>query len=122
MKVKAKVSFAGEISMFPGEVRDIPEDVAAPLLECGYLAALDEAPSAENPTVEDKTPTAENLDVRDLKKMKRADLEALAADMGIETKQLKTKDELVEAICAEDVVPGDESTETPELSAAMPTA
>ena len=72
MKVKAKVSFAGEISMFPGEVRDIPEDVAAPLLECGYLAALDEAP------------TAENLDVRDLKKMKRADLEALAADMGIE--------------------------------------
>ena len=42
--------------------------------------------------------------------------------MGIETKQLKTKDELVEAICAEDVVPGDESTEAPELSAAMPTA
>lgn len=72
MNVKAKVSFAGEISMFPGEVRDIPEDVAAPLLECGYLAALDEAP------------TAENLDVRGLKKMRRADLEALAADMGIE--------------------------------------
>ena len=72
MKVKAKVSFAGEVSMFPGEVRDIPEDAAAPLLECGYLAALDEAP------------TAESLDVRDLKKMKRADLEALAADMGIE--------------------------------------
>lgn len=84
MKVKAKVSFAGEISMFPGEVRDITEDVAAPLLECGYLSALDEAPSVENPTVEDKTPTAENLDVRDLKKMRRADLEALAADMGIE--------------------------------------
>ena len=42
--------------------------------------------------------------------------------MGVETKQLKTKDELVEAICAEDVVPGDESTEAPELSAAMPTA
>lgn len=72
MKVKAKVSFAGEVSMFPGEVRDIPDEVAAPLLECGYLAALDEAP------------TAESLDVRDLKKMKRADLEALAADMGIE--------------------------------------
>ena len=51
-----------------------------------------------------------------------AELKKLAADMGIETKQLKTKDELVEAICAEDVVPGDESPEAPELSAAMPTA
>ena len=113
MKVKAKVSFAGEVSMFPGEVRDIPDEVAAPLLECGYLAALDEAPSAENPTVEDKTPTAENptvedktptaesLDVRDLKKMKRADLEALAADMGIEAPSAyKTVADLAAAVAA----------------------
>lgn len=57
-----------------------------------------------------------------LQSMTVAELKKLAADMGIETKQLKTKDELVEAICAEDVVPGDESTEAPELSAAMPTA
>ena len=89
MKVKAKVSFAGEISMFPGEVRDITEDVAAPLLECGYLAALDEAP------------TAESLDVRDLKKMKRADLEALAADMGIEDPSAyKTIADLAAAVAA----------------------
>lgn len=77
------------------------------------------------------TPTAEtqqggsgtaHLDPNQLQDMTVAELKKLAADMGIETKQLKTKDELVEAICAEDVVPGDESTETPELSAAMPTA
>ena len=51
-----------------------------------------------------------------------ANLKKLAADMGIDTKQFKTKDALIQAICAEDVVPGDESTEAPELSAAMPTA
>ena len=65
---------------------------------------------------------AAHLDPDQLQSMTVAELKKLAADMGIETKQLKTKDELVEAICAEDVVPGDESTETPELSAAMPTA
>lgn len=63
-----------------------------------------------------------HLDPDQLQSMTVAELKKLAADMGIETKQLKTKDELVEAICAEDVVPGDESTEAPELSAAMPTA
>lgn len=37
MKVKAKISFAGPVCMARNEVRDIPEDVAAPLLKCGYL-------------------------------------------------------------------------------------
>ena len=77
------------------------------------------------------TPTAEiqqggsetaHLDPNQLQGMTVAELKKLAADMGIETKQLKTKDELVEAICAEDVVPGDECTDGPELAAAMPTA
>lgn len=40
MKVKATVSFAGELSMAAGEVRDVPRDVAAPLLKCGYLEAV----------------------------------------------------------------------------------
>ena len=40
MKVKATVSFAGELSMAAGEVRDVPKDVAAPLLKCGYLKAV----------------------------------------------------------------------------------
>jgi len=40
MKVKATVSFAGELSMAAGEVRDVPKDVAAPLLKCGYLEAV----------------------------------------------------------------------------------
>lgn len=42
MKVKAKISFAGPVCMARNEVRDIPEDVAAPLLKCGYLVPEDE--------------------------------------------------------------------------------
>lgn len=42
MKVRAMLSFAGQISMGPGEVRDVPEDVAAPLLACGYVEAVAE--------------------------------------------------------------------------------
>ena len=41
MKVKATTSFAGEICMAAGEVRDVPEDVAAPLLRCGYLEPVE---------------------------------------------------------------------------------
>lgn len=49
MKVKATTSFAGEICMAAGEVRDVPEDVAAPLLKCGYLAVEmpDQTPDQE---------------------------------------------------------------------------
>ena len=44
MKVKATTNFAGEICMATGEVRDVPESVAEPLLKCGYLEAV-ETPS-----------------------------------------------------------------------------
>lgn len=37
MKVKATTNFAGEVCMATGEVRDVPENIAAPLLKCGYL-------------------------------------------------------------------------------------
>lgn len=37
MKVRATTCFAGEVCMAAGEVRDVSERVAAPLLECGYL-------------------------------------------------------------------------------------
>ena len=46
---RAAVSFAGQVSMAAGEVREIPEDLAAPLVRCGYLKEADqegEKPSA----------------------------------------------------------------------------
>lgn len=47
MKVKATTSFAGEICMAKGDVRDVPESVAAPLLECGYLEVLEPVQTSE---------------------------------------------------------------------------
>ena len=47
MKVKATTSFAGEICMAKGDVRDVPETVAAPLLECGYLEVLEPVQTSE---------------------------------------------------------------------------
>lgn len=98
MKVKATTSFAGaEISMFHGEVCDVPDDIAAPLLECGYLEAV-EAGGAAAPGSNDKE-TSGQLTFEQLKKMKRADLNALAAENGIEDPEsFKNVGELAEAI------------------------
>ena len=45
MKYKATVSFAGQVSMAAGEVRELPGDVADPLLDCGYLVPEKAEPS-----------------------------------------------------------------------------
>ena len=97
MRVKATTSFAGaEISMFHGEVRDVPDDIAAPLLECGYLEAVEAGGAA--PGSNDKE-TSGQLTLEQLKKMKRADLNALAAEKGIEAPEsFKNVGELAEAI------------------------
>ena len=97
MKVKATTSFAGaEISMFHGEVCDVPDDIAAPLLECGYLEAVEAGGAA--PGANDKE-TSVQLTLEQLKKMKRADLNALAAEKGIEDPEsFKNVGELAEAI------------------------
>lgn len=97
MKVKATTSFAGaEISMFHGEVCDVPDDIAAPLLECGYLEAVEAGGAA--PGSNDKE-TSGQLTLEQLKKMKRADLNALAAEKGIEDPDsFKNVGELAEAI------------------------
>ena len=53
MKVKATTNFAGEICMARGDVRDVPESVAAPLLECGYLEALEPVQTSEQKDEQD---------------------------------------------------------------------
>ena len=94
----------------------------------GTASTLAAAPATvegnDTPAVEASQNGSEtaHLDPDQLHDMTVANLKKLAADMGIDTKQLKTKDALIQAICAEDVVPGDECTDGPELAAAMPTA
>ena len=53
MKVKATTNFAGEICMAKGDVCDVPESVAAPLLECGYLEALEPVRTSEQKDEQD---------------------------------------------------------------------
>lgn len=96
MKVKATRNFAGAICMSVGEVRDVREDIAAPLLECGYLEPVEAGGAAPGPN--DKE-TSGQLTLEQLKKMKRADLNALAAEKGIEDPEsFKNVGELAEAI------------------------
>lgn len=49
MKYKATVSFAGEITMGRGEVRDVSDDIAAPLVADGYLEPEKEAGGQADP-------------------------------------------------------------------------
>ena len=122
-----------------GERCEVSDAEAARLIGLGVAKFAFSAPTApetapaEAPAAAESndTPAAEasqngsetaHLDPDQLQSMTVAELKKLAADMGIETKQLKTKDALIQAICAEDVVPGDECTDGPELAAAMPTA
>ena len=53
MVVKATVSFAGQVSMAADEVRNIPDEVAAPLIRDGYL--VEEATEAKTSTRSRKT-------------------------------------------------------------------
>lgn len=122
-----------------GERCEVSDAEAARLIGLGvakYAFSVPTAPEtapAEAPAVAEgnDTPAAEtsqngsevaHLDPDQLHDMTVANLKKLAADMGIDTKQLKTKDALIQAICAEDVVRGDECADGPELAAAMPTA
>ena len=82
MKVTANLSFAGaELAMFRGEVRDVPEYIADPLLKCGYLAVVE--PAAANSS-----------------EMTKNELIQKAESMGIEVKSGWTKAEISAAIAA----------------------
>lgn len=73
MKVQATTSFAGEICMAKGDVRDVPESIAAPLLDCGYLEAMEPEqvePEAEQDTAQTDEP--ETPQEPEMKKAKRA--------------------------------------------------
>lgn len=36
-KYEATISFAGEVAMYKGEIRELERSLAAPLVKCGYL-------------------------------------------------------------------------------------
>lgn len=115
-------------------------EVEQRLVALGVAAIVreaDEAPVASGSTVESgdtpcvDMPSAENgaesdaeahLDAEQLQEMTVAQLKELAAELGIETAKLRKKDDLIAAIVAVPVEPGEEIGEgdLPDLSAAAP--
>ncbi len=43
----ANVSFAGKVSMYKGEVRELSEEAASELLRCGYISKVEPEPEKE---------------------------------------------------------------------------
>lgn len=72
MKVKATTNFAGKICMARGDVRDVPESVAAPLLECGYLEALEPVQTSGQKDEHDSEAETTQEPETETKKTKRA--------------------------------------------------
>lgn len=72
MKVKSTTNFAGEICMARGDVRDVPESVAAPLLECGYLEALEPVQTSGQKDEHDSEAETTQEPETETKKTKRA--------------------------------------------------
>ena len=119
-----------------GGVCEVDEAEARRLVALGVAAIVheaDEAPVASSSTVESgDTPCADmpseengaeaHLDAEQLQEMTVAQLKELAAELGIETAKLRKKDDLIAAIVAVPVEPGEEISEDdlPDLSAAAP--
>ncbi len=149
LQIPVTILFGFCIDFFMQLFAIVPEAYALKLLLCLLGTALvalgvaaivheaDEAPVASGSTVESgDTPCADmpseengaesgaeaHLDAEQLQEMTVAQLKELAAELGIETAKLRKKDDLIAAIVAVPVEPGEEISEDdlPDLSAAAP--
>lgn len=110
-----------------GGICEVDEAEARRLVALGVAAIVheaDEAPVASGSTVESgaESGAEAHLDAEQLQEMTVAQLKELAAELGIETAKLRKKDDLIAAIVAVPVEPGEEISEDdlPDLSAAAP--
>lgn len=88
MKYKATVSFAGEITMGRGEVRDVSDDIAAPLVADGYLEPEKEAGGQAD--LPDRQEELESL-TKDVLSQK-------AEELGVDVKSNWNKADIINAI------------------------
>lgn len=88
MKYKATVSFAGEITMGRGEVRDVSDDIAAPLVADGYLEPEGEAGGQADPPDRQK----------ELESLTKDALGQKAEELGIDVKSNWNKADIINAI------------------------
>ena len=88
MKYKATVSFAGEITMGRGEVRDVSDDIAAPLVADGYLEPEGEAGGQADPPDRQK----------ELESLTKDVLSQKAEELGVDVKSNWNKADIINAI------------------------
>lgn len=102
LKLIKGLSYTGVVEATKKKPDVFTEDkaIADKAVASGYFKLVGE----ENPV--QPTPQTAHLDKGQLEEMKFDDLKKLAADMGIDTAGLKKKADLVEAIAAEEVIPG----------------
>ena len=106
MKIRAKTSFSGMITMGIGEVSDIEDDfILNDLLNAGYVEPA-ETDEGENPQTntdlkDEKMLMTGTLDKEQLEKMTVPQLKAMAKEMGMDDSGRKA--ELIERISATEV-------------------
>ena len=91
MKYKATVSFAGEITMGRGEVRDVSDGIAAPLVADGYLE-----PMKDGNGQPESAGTADES--KDLEGLTKDVLSQKAEEMGVDVKSNWNKADIIDAI------------------------
>lgn len=91
MKYKATVSFAGEITMGRGEVRDVSDAIAAPLVEDGYLE-----PMKDGDGQPDSGGAADGR--KDLESLTKDALGQKAEEMRVDVKSNWNKADIINAI------------------------
>jgi hypothetical protein len=108
LKLIKALSYTGVITATSRNPDVFTEDKATAdaAVATGYFKLIEEQEEQQAKTA--------HLDKEQLESMKLDDLKKLAADMGIETKGLKSKAEFAEAIAAVEVIPGPETDEDGE--------
>lgn len=105
-------------------VAEYADQPASAFVASGSTDEKSDTPSADMPVDESgaEGDAEAHLDAEQLQEMTVAQLKELAAELGIETAKLRKKDDLIAAIVAVPVEPGEEISEDdlPDLSAAAP--
>ena len=105
-----------------GQETELEDEEAERLVDLGVAEIVESVQEVAEVQEElDEPQEAEetaHLDPEEMSKWTKAQLLELATDLGLATAQLKTKQALVDAICAQTIIPGEE--EAPILEAEEP--
>ena len=108
LKLIKSLSYTGVVTATKKNPDVFVEDKATAdmLVATGYFKLLGEAEGTPGKAADTSAATVGHLDEAELAEMKFDELKQLAADMGVDTKGLKSKADYAKAIAAVPVTPG----------------